>query len=229
MPLRDPDACYDYVRDIVERNKIRNDSELNDLVKVLASSIGSLSNPRKLADTFRSVARSRISEPTVKKFIDYLEEAYIIDRAQRYDIKGRKYISTPSKYYFEDVGLRNACLSFRQQEENHIMENVVYNELRIRGFQVDVGVATIRAEGAPKQAEVDFVANLGSRRYYIQVAFAMPTEEKRAQERRPLLSVNDSFKKVIVTGADTMLSRDDHGIVTMGLRDFLLNDDSLDW
>lgn len=217
-----------YLRDIVDRNNIRNDAELADLVDVIASSVGSLTNPQKLENTFQSVKRVRISAPTIKKYLGYLEEAFMISHAKRYDVKGKKHINTPLKYYFEDVGLRNARLNFRQQEETHLMENVVYNELIIRGYQVDVGVVDIVEQGKRKKIEIDFVANQGSKRYYIQSAFALPSAEKRAQEERSLMSVGDSFKKIIIVGGNIKLSRDEQGITTMGMKEFLLNPESLD-
>lgn len=222
-----------YVRDIVERNKVKNDSELEELLNVLASSIGSLTNPSKLANTFKSVKNVDLiggaSKPTIKKYLDYLEDAFIIHSAMRYDVKGKKYISTPVKYYFEDVGLRNARLNFRQLEYNHIMENVVYNELRFRGYNVDVGVVEI-SEKQPnnvysrKQLEIDFVANLGSSKHYIQFAYKMPVDEKVAQEQRPLLSVDDFFKKTLIVGERTRQTSTDKGIAVIDIYDFLLNE-----
>jgi uncharacterized protein len=222
-----------YIKDIVERNQIRNDSELEELINVVSSSIGSLTNPQKLTDTFKSKKSISISPPTVKQYLDYLQDAFIIDKAMRYDIKGKRYINTPSKYYFTDIGLRNARLGFRQQEENHIMENIIFNELKVRGFLVDVGVVDIlekKDDGkyAAKQVEVDFVANQGSKRYYIQSAFALPADEKKIQEERPLLGIKDSFKKIIVVKDNIMLKRSDNGVVTMGIKDFLFNQDSLE-
>lgn len=217
-----------YLRDIVDRNSIRNDAELADLVDIIASSVGSLTNPQKLENTFQSVKRVKISAPTIKKYLGYLEEAFMISHAKRYDVKGKKHINTPLKYYFEDVGLRNARLNFRQQEETHLMENVVYNELIIRGYQVDIGVVDIVEQGKRKKIEIDFIANQGSKRYYIQSAFALPSAEKRAQEERPLVSVGDSFKKIIIVGGNIKLSRDEQGITTMGMKEFLLNPESLD-
>ena len=223
-----------YIKDIVERNHIRNDSELEELINVVSSSVGSLTNPQKLSDTFKSKKKVSISAPTVKQYLDYLQDAFIIDKALRYDIKGKRYINTPSKYYFVDVGLRNARLGFRQQEETHIMENIVFNELKVRGFLVDVGVVDIlerKDDGKylSKQVEVDFVANQGSKRYYIQSAFTLPTDEKQAQEERPLLGIKDFFKKIIVVKDNIMLKRDENGVVTMGIKDFLLNQDSLEY
>jgi predicted AAA+ superfamily ATPase len=222
-----------YLTDIIERNKVRHESELEEFVNILSSAVGSLSNPLKLSRTFKSVKNVEISSVTLSKYAEYLENAFLINKAHRYDIKGKRYIGTPFKYYFEDVGLRNARLNFRQIEENHIMENIIYNELRIRGFNVDVGVVEARdkiadGEYAKKQFEVDFVANLGSRRYYIQSAFEMSTEKKLAQEKRPLTRIDDSFKKIIVVRENIKLKRDDNGFVIMGIREFLLNPNSLD-
>ena len=220
-----------YLRDIIERNHIRNDSELDELVNLVASSIGSLTNPQKLTNTFQSRKNVRVSAPTVKQYLDYLRDAFLIEKTLRYDIKGKKYINTPAKYYFEDVGIRNARLNFRQQEEPHIMENIIYNELRNRGFVVDIGIVELREKERgkyiTKRTEIDFVANKGSQRYYIQSAFALPTTEKQAQEERPLRNVADSFKKLIVIKDNIMLRRDEYGVTTMGLKEFLLNPDSL--
>ncbi len=195
--------------------------------------MGSLTNPPKLEATFKSVVQSDISLNTIRQYIEYLEDAFIISKANRYNVKGRKYIGTPLKYYFEDVGLRNARLGFRQIEETHLMENIIYNELRSRGFAVDVGVVEKRqsnADGKTQRAqlEIDFVANLGSRRYYIQSAFSMPTEEKRLQEKASLLQVRDSFKKIIVVKDVVNVTRDEHGITTMSVYDFLLKENSLE-
>ena len=222
-----------YIRDIMERHNIEKVQELGDLINVLASSVGSLTNPSKVAATFASAAHSEISQNTIRQYIEYLKDAFIINEANRYDVKGRKYIGTPLKYYFEDVGLRNARLGFRQVEENHLMENVIYNELRYRGFQVDVGVVPIRKRdntGKPlsRQFEIDFVANLGSRRYYIQSAFQIPDREKEQQEKSSLHSVGDSFKKIVVVKDVVKVTRDEKGITTMGLYDFLLKEDSLE-
>lgn len=222
-----------YIKDIVERNKIKDDTQLEVLINIIASSIGALTNPKKLANTFKSVEHIDISEPTIKNWLKYIEEAYLIKKSIRYDIKGKKYISTPSKYYFTDLGLRNAKLNFRQIEETHIMENIVYNELICRGYSVDVGVGEIleRNENnnyVRKQIEVDFVVNRGSKRYYIQSAYSLPNIEKRKQEERPLTNIDDSFKKIIIVKDNVSITRDDNGIVTMGIKDFLLNDNSLD-
>ena len=223
-----------YMKDITERNHVQNPDELNELINVLASSIGALSNPKRIADTIKSVKNLSIAESTVSKYIQYLEQAFLITRAIRFDIKGRKYIGTPSKFYFEDVGLRNARLNFRQVEENHIMENLVYNELRMRGFQVDVGIVRVKEAAADgkyekKQTDVDFVANHGSKRYYIQSAFAMPSPEKAEQETRPLYNIDDSFRKLILVRDNIKLKRDEKGVTTMGIFDFLLHLDSLDF
>lgn len=222
-----------YIKDIRERNHIEKVQELGDLINVLASGIGSLSNPSKIRATFQSEIRSDISLNTIRQYIGYLEDAFIIHEANRYDVKGRKYIGTPLKYYFEDVGLRNARLGFRQIEETHLMENVIYNELRARGFQVDVGVVWKRSTNEAgkqekKQLEIDFVANLGSRRYYIQSALSIADEEKKRQEKASLVRVPDSFKKMIVVKDVMKVQRDEYGIVTMSIYDFLLNENSLE-
>lgn len=217
-----------YLRDIKERNKVQNDMELEMLIDIVSSSIGSLTNPSKLERTFGSLGKSKLSAMTIKNYLEYLEDAFLISKANRYDVKGKRYISTPYKYYFSDMGLRNARLNFRQVEEPHIMENVIYNELVMRGYSVDVGVVEYRDGDDRKQVEVDFVVNRGSQRYYIQSAFAMPTEEKRQQELRPLHAVGDTFKKMVIVKDDILLRRDDYGIVTLGLRQFLLEQDSLE-
>lgn len=222
-----------YLRDIIERYHIEKTQELEDLVNVLASAIGSLTNVAKIEATFKSVIHSNISANTIRQYIGYLEDAFIINKANRYDVKGRKYIGTPMKYYFEDVGLRNARLGFRQTEETHIMENIIYNELRSRGYSVDVGVVEKRGLdqiGKQKRTylEIDFIANLGSKRYYIQSAFSMPTEEKRMQEKASLIHVNDSFKKIILVKDIMNVTRDENGITTMSVYDFLLKENSLE-
>lgn len=222
-----------YIKDLIERNHIRNDSDFEELIDILASSIGSLTNPQKLSDTFKSVKKSNISAVTVKQYINYLEDAFLIENAFRYDVKGKKYINTPSKFYFVDVGLRNARLNFRQQEENHIMENIIFNELKIRGFNVDVGVVVINEKTESgkymrKVLEVDFIANQGNKKYYVQSAFNVGLSDKLEQERRSLVHIDDSFKKIIVVKDNIMLKRDEHGIVTMGILEFLLNSNSLD-
>ena len=222
-----------YIKDIKERNHIEKIQELNDLINILASVVGSLSNPAKIEATFRSVIQSDISVNTIRQYIEYLEDAFVIHEANRYDVKGRKYIGTPMKYYFEDVGLRNARLGFRQTEETHLMENIIYNELRARGFQVDVGVVPIRILGEDgarvrAQLEIDFVATLGSRKYYIQSAFSLPDEAKEKQEKASLLNVNDSFKKIIIVKDVINVQRDEKGITTMSIFDFLLKENSLE-
>ncbi|MBQ3341380.1 MAG: ATP-binding protein [Kiritimatiellae bacterium] len=222
-----------YLADIIERHGLRKTQELEDLLNVLASATGSLTNTSKIQTTFKSVLKSDISLNTVKAYIGYLEDSFLVSAASRYDIKGRKYIGAPLKYYFEDVGLRNARVGFRQSEENHLMENVIYNELRYRGFSVDVGVVKSREyddQGGrhPITREVDFVANLAGRRYYIQSAFAIPDAAKAEQEKASLLGIDDSFKKIVIVKDVVNVSRDEHGIVTMGLFDFLLDTDSLE-
>ena len=222
-----------YIKDIKERNKIRHKTEMGVLLDILASATGSLTNPLKLSNTFHSKRGVPFPESTIARYCKYLENAFLINKSVRYDIKGKGYIDTPFKYYYEDVGLRNARLNFRQQDENHIMENIVYNELRYRGFSVDVGVVEIR-EKQPngkmerKQLEIDFVANSGSRRYYVQSAFSMSSPDKEAQEKRPFLRFNDSFKKIVLVRDDIKVRRDENGIVTMGLLDFLLMPNSLE-
>lgn len=222
-----------YIRDIIERNHIEKIQELNDLINVLASGVGSLSNPSRIAATFKSVLRSNISLNTVREYIEHLKNAFVISEAERYDVKGRKYIGSPVKYYFEDVGLRNARLGFRQIEETHLMENIIYNELKIRGYSVDVGVVQKRVRikngsVSKNQLEIDFVANSGSRRYYIQSAFSLPDSEKIKQEKASLTSVNDSFKKIIIVKDAINVRRDEDGITYMNIYDFLLQDNSLE-
>ncbi len=217
-----------YIRDIFKRNKVKNQGELEDLLNILSSSIGSLTNPEKLKNTFKNVKKSNITSRTIKKYLDYFEDSFLIESAHRYDIKGKRYIQTPQKYYFSDIGLRNARLNFRQQEESHLMENIIYNELLIRGYNVDVGVVEVREEGKRKQLEVDFVCNLGNKRYYIQSALNLDTKEKTIQESRSLNNIGDSFKKIIVVKDNIKLWRTDDGIVIMGIQEFLLNNNSLD-
>lgn len=222
-----------YLKDIIERHHIEKTQGLEDLVNILASAIGSLTNPPKIEATFKSAIQSTISLNTIRQYIEHLEDAFIINKANRYNVKGRKYIGTPLKYYFEDVGLRNARLGFRQVEETHLMENIIYNELRSRGYTVDVGVVEKRGTDEngkeyKNQLEIDFVANLGSKRYYIQSAFSMPTEEKRIQEKASLVNVNDSFKKIIVVKDVVNVTRDEDGITTMSIYDFLLKENSLE-
>lgn len=222
-----------YLADIVERHKVQNENEMRELVCVLASSIGSPCNPTKLVNTFKSVKNVDISNKTLSNYLSYLLESFLLNKAIRYDIKGKKYINTLSKYYFADIGLRNAVLDMRQQEETHIMENIIYNELIIRGYSVDVGVVEIKSQNSEGrwmrvQLEVDFVACLGSRKYYIQSAFSIPDREKELQESRSLLNIRDSFKKIIVVKDHIMPRRNEEGILTIGLWDFLLDENSLD-
>lgn len=217
-----------YIRDITQRNKVKNIGELEELLDILSSSIGSLTNPEKLKNTFRSVKKSKITSATIKKYLDYFEDSFLINAAQRYDIKGKSYIETPKKYYFSDLGLRNARINFRQFEETHSMENVIYNELSMRGYNVDVGVVQIaerdqNGKVIRKQLEVDFVCNLGSSRYYIQSAYSLPDAAKRNQETKPLRKIDDSFKKIIITKDIIMPYYDDYGILTVSIYDFLLD------
>ena len=222
-----------YLNDIVERNKIQREDILEIIINMLSSSVGSLTNPKKIYDTFISKGYTDINRNTINSYINYLQDAFLINKVERYDIKGKKYITTPSKYYFTDIGLRNARLNFRQQEEEHLMENIIYNELLIRGYNVDVGVIerfekdstdkTIR-----KQLEVDFVCNQASKRYYIQSAFAIPNKEKMEQEQKSLINIDDSFKKIIIVKDDINLWRNEAGILIISLEEFLLNPNSLD-
>lgn len=222
-----------YINDVIERNDIKNDTELISLVEIISSSIGSLSNPKKLSDTFKSTAGLNIDPKTIGSYLKYLEEAFLIEKAERYDVKGKKYMSTPYKFYFSDLGLRNSFINFRQYEETHIMENVIYLELRRRGYNVDVGVVELRErkenELIYKQLEIDFIANKGNNKIYIQSAFNMPNEEKINQEERPLLKVNDSFKKIIIVKDYIKRTRNENGIITMSIFDFLLDQNSLDY
>lgn len=222
-----------YLRDIKDRYNIRKDDDLEELLDIISSNVSCLTNPNKLADTFKSVKKAEISSATIKKYLDYFQDAFLIEKATRYDIKGKRYIDTPFKYYFCDLGLRNARLNFRQTEKTHLMENAVYNELLMRGFNVDVGVVptrTINHEGKQQrvQLEIDFVCNLGSKRYYVQSAYSLPTREKVEQEEASLMKVDDFFKRIIVTGDDIMVHRNEAGITTMSVYDFLLNENSLD-
>ncbi len=218
-----------YLKDVKERNVLRNDYEMELLLNILSSSIGSLTNPQKLAHTFVSTGKSTLDVKTIKQYLEYLEEAYLITKAERYDIKGRKYISTPYKYYFTDIGLRNARINFRQIEDGHVMENIIFNELCRRGYNVDVGVVEIRESSTQRlQTEVDFVCNKGSQRYYIQSAYSLPSIEKIEQEFRPLRHIPDSFKKIVLVHEDILIRRDNDGIVTMGMREFMLDERSLE-
>ena len=216
-----------YLSDIVERHNIQRTDVLDSLVNILASSIGSLTNPKKLSDTFVSSSMKDVSINTITTYINYLLEAFLIEKAERYDVKGKQYISTPSKFYFSDIGLRNARLNFRQQEEDHIMENIIYNELLYRGYNVDVGVVEIREKNLRKQIEVDFVCNQADKRYYIQSALSLPTREKTLQEERPLMNINDNFKKIIVVKDNIKNWTTEEGITVIGLQEFLLNKESL--
>ena len=222
-----------YIKDIIERNHLRNVEGLRALVRVLASNIGSSTNPKRIGDTFLSVEHITMKDSTIRDYIKYLQDAYMIEEALRYDVKGRKYIGTETKYYFADMGLRAAILNFRQQEETHIMENIIYNELRMRGYRVDVGlVETWKTSADGKNVrvplEVDFVVNKGAERIYIQSAFRMPTEDKVVQEKRSLLNTNDNFRKIIIVGDDIKRKTDEQGIITMSLYDFLLDPHSID-
>ena len=223
-----------YITDILGRNRIRNKKELEELLDIVSSAVGSLTNSNKLAQTFKSIKNKSINKSTIKKYLDSLCDSFLIEESRRYDVKGRKYIDTPLKYYFSDMGLRNARLNFRQIEETHIMENIIYNELRMRGYDVDVGVVTaneITGDGKKirKQREIDFVCNMGSKRYYIQSAFALPDRAKIEQEEKPLLLSGDGFKKIIVTKDAPAPLYDEQGILSMSIYDFLLNSDSLNF
>lgn len=222
-----------YINDIISRHSVKHRDEFEELINILASAIGSLTNPKKLTDTFKSKKNKVISSNTIKSYLDYLCDAYVVSRATRYDIKGKKYIDTPQKYYFSDVGIRNACINFRQLEENHTMENVIYNELVARNFNVDVGIITATGKdndgkSVRKQFEVDFVCNKGSKRYYIQSAFSIPDREKMEQESNSLLRIDDSFKKIIVVKDLPAPTYTEDGILVISVYDFLLNSNSLD-
>lgn len=222
-----------YINDIKERNHIKTDDELDILIDIIASAVGSLTNPTKLSNTFKSLSQKSLSDKTIKLYLDYLNDAFLIEKAVRFNVKGKKYIDTPAKYYFEDIGLRNARLNFRQQEENHIMENIIYTELRSRGYRVDIGVVETyemnsKGKKIKKQLEVDFIANKGNKKYYLQSAFEMSTPEKIEQEKRSLNKLNDSFKKFIIVKDDIKTTIDDNGLITMGIYDFLLNENSLE-
>lgn len=222
-----------YISDIIGRHNIRNKTELEELLNILSSAIGSLTNPEKLSATFRSVKNKNISSTTIKKYIDYLCDSFLIDSAVRYDVKGKKYIDTPVKYYFTDIGLRNARLNFRQLEETHSMENIIFNELKIRGFNVDVGViiqhdTNKNGNSIRRQLEIDFVCNKGSKRYYIQSAYAIPDETKMEQEQRSLMLTGDFFKRIIVTKDTPAPHYNEKGVLIIGVYDFLLNENSLD-
>lgn len=240
LPSREEKADYlkhlfdeVFLRDIIERNKVQNDAQLESLLNVISSAVGSLTNPKKLEDTFTSSGAGKLSAITIKQYLDYLCDAFMIEQAERYDIKGKRYISTPYKYYFTDTGLRNARLNFRQLEETHLMENVLYNELCLRGYSVDVGVVEIneRQEDGKyvrKQIEVDFVCNKADERVYVQSAFSIPTTEKRQQEERPLVNVGDGFRKVVVTKDNVIRHNDENGILIMSLQEFLMDERALE-
>ena len=222
-----------YIRDIVARHGVRKKGELEDLLNIVSSAVGSLTNPEKLKNTFHSVKKSRITSATIKKYLGYFEDSFLLESAHRYDIKGKAYIETPKKYYFSDLGLRNARLNFRQYEPTHTMENVIYNELRMRGYSVDVGVVPVaekdqKGQVIRKQLEVDFVCNLGSGRYYIQSAYSIPDEEKRAKETRPFTKIEDSFKKIVITNDVVPPQYDNRGIFTINIYDFLLDPAALE-
>ena len=222
-----------YLRDIIERNHLRNAEGMRQLVQILSSGIGASTNPKRISNTFQSVEGVNISHNTIKEYIGYLQDAFLIEEALRYDVKGRKYIGSESKYYFGDLGLRGAILNFRQQEEKHIMENVIYNELRMRGFLVDVGMIESWKKDANehnvrRNLEIDFVANKGNQRYYIQSAFAINNDEKKEQEEASLKAIKDAFKRVVILRDDIMPYHDDNGFLIIGLLDFLLNANSLE-
>ena len=223
-----------YISDLLERHKkIKNKDELDELLDILSSSIGSLTNPLKLSKTFKSIKNKTISDKTISNYIGYFEDSFLISKAKRYDVKGKRYINSPLKYYFEDIGLRNARLNFRQTEESHVMENIIYNELKLRGYNVDVGIVEVyetdkKGKRNLKQYEVDFIATQGDNKYYIQSALEMNTEEKAKQERKSLVNINDSFKKIIVVKDDVKPRKDDNGITTIGIFNFLLKENSLD-
>lgn len=222
-----------YIKDIVDRNKLNTNQDINELVDILASGISTLTNPRKLENTFKSVKNSTLCASTIDKYIGYLKNSFLISKAERYDVKGKKYISTPYKLYFEDIGLRNARLNFRQIEETHLMENIIYNELRYRGYNIDVGVVEFREKTEDgkeirKQVEIDFIANQSSKRYYVQSAYQIPDDEKWQQETRPFDKTNDSFKKIVVVGKTLKPRRDDKGYVMIGIKEFLLDFYSLE-
>lgn len=222
-----------YIKDIKDRYHIRNEEEFEELINIISSSIGSLTNPAKLSKTFKSVKHVTIDPETIKNYLEYLCDSFLVTKSMRYDVKGRKYIDTPFKYYFTDLGLRNARINFRQDEKTHLMENAIFNELLVRGFNVDVGVVPVvtrdkSGKQTRSQLEIDFVCNQGSKRYYIQSAFRMEDEEKQQQEQVPLNKVNDSFKKIIITGQESIVHHNDSGITTMSIYDFLLNPNALE-
>lgn len=216
-----------YIKDIEIHHKVRNKADLEDLLNILSSSIGSLTNPEKLVNSFHTIRKSKITSTTIRKYLEYFSDCFLVEAATRYDIKGKAYIDTPLKYYFSDLGLRNARINFRQFEQPHSMENVIYNELRLRGFSVNVGVIKTREEGIRKQSEVDFVCNLGSKRYYIQSSYSIPDEKKRNQEIRPFTKIGDSFKKIVITGDMSPTYYNDEGILFMNIFDFLLKPENI--
>ena len=217
-----------YIKDIIERNNVQRTDIIASIINMLSSSIGSLTNPKKMYDTFVSNGEKEISINTVTSYLKYIEDSFIVNKSDRYDVKGKKYIQTPQKYYFSDIGLRNARLNFRQQEENHIMENIIYNELIIRGYNVDVGVVEVREDNDRKQLEIDFVCNLGNKRYYVQSALNLETREKTLQEERPLMNINDNFRKIIVVKDNIKHWYTEEGILVIGIFEFLLDKNSLD-
>ncbi len=222
-----------YITDIKERYQVKNDEELEILIDIISSGIGALTNPNKLANTFQSERKVKLSDKTIKIYLDYICDSFLVEKAQRYDVKGKKYIDTPYKYYFIDLGLRNARLNFRQLEKSHMMENVIYNELRVRGFNVDVGVVPVfvRDENGKNKRviyEIDFVCNRGSRRYYIQSAYKLDSEDKIIQEKNSLRNVDDSFKKIVIVGSPILVERDNDGITKISIYDFLLKENSLE-
>lgn len=222
-----------YLKDIKERHGIKNNKELGELLDIISSSIGSLTSTTKLTNTFKSIKNTSLSKNTITSYLEFFEDSFLIRSASRYDIKGKRYIDSPKKYYFTDLGLRDARLNFRQIEETHLMENLIYNELIIKGFAVDVGVVSINEKNdngnyVKKQNEVDFVVNNGNNRYYIQSAYHLPTSQKENQEIKPLINIPDSFKKIIIVRDNIKLKRDDYGIITMSLKEFLLNENALD-
>lgn len=218
-----------YIKDIIERNNAKRVDVIDSIINMLASSVGSLTNPKKIYDTFISNGEKEISSNTVNSYIKYIEDSFIVNKSDRYDVKGKKYIQTPQKYYFSDIGLRNARLNFRQQEEKHIMENIIYNELLLKGYNVDVGVVELREDNQRKQLEVvDFVCNLGNKRYYVQSTLNLDTREKTIQEERPLMNINDNFKKIIVVKDNMKHWITEEGILVVGIQEFLLDKNSLD-
>lgn len=223
-----------YLRDLIKRYNLKNDNDINELFDILASGIGSLTNPTKLSNTFASLKHSKLTAFTINSYIEYLEDAFIVSKVKRYDVKGKNYINTPYKIYFEDVGLRNAKLNFRQIEPTHLMENIIYNELKFRGYSVDVGVIEVRTKNQEAKLcrtylEIDFIANLGSNRYYIQSAYAIPDEDKKNQETNSFNHTNDSFKKIILVNESIQPRRDEKGYLMIGVKEFLLSNNSLEY